>query len=747
VIAHITSRAKSPSSASLRKGLESRASFFCPLANISAINFKMNSATDSTVDTSISFTQLALKPEVLQALRDVGYESPSPIQAATIPHLLEGKDVLGQAQTGTGKTAAFALPILSHLDLSQSKPQALVLAPTRELAIQVAEAFQRYATHLPGFHVLPIYGGQSYTPQLQALRRGVHVVVGTPGRVMDHLKRGTLSLEGLRHIVLDEADEMLRMGFIDDVEWILEQAPKKRQVALFSATMPPPIRRIAQRHLNAPIEVTIKSKTSTATNIRQRYWAVAGMHKLDALTRILEVEPFDGMIVFTRTKLATEELAERLSARGFLAEALNGDIAQAQRERTVARLKNKQVDIVVATDVAARGLDVERVSHVVNFDMPNDSESYVHRIGRTGRAGRSGEAILFISPRERNMLRVIERATRQPIEQMQMPSTEAVNEQRVTRFKQKITDAFATGEASRYRFIVDQYESEHGASPADIAAALISIAQGRSPLLIEQRDRYGNAPEGQAAARSEFKPGKPAREFAARPERTERPDRPPRSERPAYAERSERPARPERSERSAFAPRAERSEGFTEQPPRSANRETRDERPTRPRKDSFPSEPRPNTKRPTDDVTMETYRVEVGHEHGVKPGNIVGAIANEAGIEGQYIGRVDIRDTHSFVDLPEGMPKEIFQQLKKARVAGQELRISPAKLSAGNPRHEGTRSEASEERPRGTLERPHRDRPHDRPHAARANTERGAFQHRGKPPGKFAGKSAGKPRR
>jgi len=648
----------------------------------------MNPATDSPVDNSISFAELALKPEVLQALRDVGYESPSPIQAATIPHLLSGKDVLGQAQTGTGKTAAFALPILSHLDLSQTKPQALVLAPTRELAIQVAEAFQRYATHLPGFHVLPIYGGQSYTPQLTSLRRGVHVVVGTPGRIMDHLKRGTLALDAIRHIVLDEADEMLRMGFIDDVEWILEQAPKKRQVALFSATMPPPIRRIAQRHLNAPTEITIKSKTSTATNIRQRYWMVSGMHKLDALTRVLEVEPFDGMIVFTRTKQATEELAERLSARGFAAEALNGDIAQAQRERTVARLKNKQVDIVVATDVAARGLDVERVSHVVNFDVPNDSESYVHRIGRTGRAGRSGEAILFIAPRERNMLRVIERATRQPIEQMQMPSTEAVNAQRVTRFKQKITDALTSGEAGRYRFIVEQYETEYGASAADIAAALISLAQGRSPLLIEQRERYGNAPENSASpANFERQPPRREREerneqpvrpsfadrksssFGERPPRATRSDRPDRPDRPA---RTDRPVRPERFDRNA---KGANDTSFESSP----------ERPMHPRKEAFPNEPQPNSKRPQGDVKMETYRIEVGHVHGIKPGNIVGAIANEAGIEGQFIGRVDIRDTHSFVDLPEGMPKEIFRELKKTRVAGQELRISYAKLPGGKP--------------------------------------------------------------
>ncbi|HEU4600806.1 MAG TPA: DEAD/DEAH box helicase, partial [Steroidobacteraceae bacterium] len=369
---------------------------------------------------STSFRSLLTSEALIAALNAVGYESPSPIQAATIPVLLQGRDVVGQAQTGTGKTAAFALPILERIDLAQKQPQALVLVPTRELAIQVAEAFQRYASQLSGFHVVPIYGGQSYSPQLHALRRGAQVVVGTPGRVMDHIKRETLRLAAIRHFVLDEADEMLRMGFIDDVEWILEQAPDTRQVALFSATMPAAIRRIAQRYLNDPAEVTIQAKTQTAEAIRQRYWMLSGMHKLDALTRILEVEPFDAMLVFTRTKVATEELAERLGARGFAVEALNGDIAQAQRERTIARLKNGQIDIVVATDVAARGIDVERVSHVVNYDVPYDPESYVHRIGRTGRAGRSGEAILFISPRERNMLRVIERATRKPIERMEL---------------------------------------------------------------------------------------------------------------------------------------------------------------------------------------------------------------------------------------------------------------------------------------------------------------------------------------
>ncbi|MDE2347617.1 MAG: DEAD/DEAH box helicase, partial [Gammaproteobacteria bacterium] len=434
-----------------------------------------------------SFRDLALSEPVLAALTDVGYESPSPIQAATIPVLLSGADMLGQAQTGTGKTAAFALPALSKLDLSVKDPQVLVLVPTRELALQVAEAFQRYAAHLKGFHVLPIYGGQSYQPQLNALRRGVHVIVGTPGRVIDHIGRGTLKLERLTMLVLDEADEMLQMGFVDAVESILEQTPPGRQVALFSATMAAPIRRIAQKHLRTPVEVTIRSKTSTATNIRQRYWLVSGVHKLDALTRILEAETFDGMLVFTRTKQSTVELAEKLEARGFATAPLNGDIAQPLRERTVARFKAGQIDILVATDVAARGLDVERISHVVNYDVPYDSESYVHRIGRTGRAGRSGEAILFIAPRERNMLRVIERATRQTVEQMNLPSVDSVNVKRIAKFKQKIVETLASPQAAEYRQIVEQLEAEIGAPLVDIAAALAALAQGPAPLLLAAR--------------------------------------------------------------------------------------------------------------------------------------------------------------------------------------------------------------------------------------------------------------------
>ena len=353
-----------------------------------------------------TFRDLNIAEPLLTALDKIGYETPSPIQAEAIPHLLQGLDLLGHAPTGTGKTAAFALPLLSRLDMQDKNVQVMTLTPTRELAIQVAEAFQRYASHIKGFHVLPIYGGQEYSGQIRQLKRGVQVVVGTPGRVMDHMRKGTLKLNGLRALVLDEADEMLRMGFIEEVEWILDQTPKGRQMALFSATMPKEVERIARRHLNKPQEVSIKSKTATAETIRQRYWQVSGLHKLDALTRILEVETFDAILMFVRTKTATTELAEKLEARGYSAAAMNGDMVQAQREKMVERLKKGSLDILVATDVAARGLDVDRISHVINYDIPYDAEAYIHRIGRTGRAGRTGDAILFVAPRERRMLAV-----------------------------------------------------------------------------------------------------------------------------------------------------------------------------------------------------------------------------------------------------------------------------------------------------------------------------------------------------
>src|ERR1700689_858765 len=500
----------------------------------------MSAVPADAIESTVSFRDLQLSDAVLRALADVGYESPSPIQAQTIPVLLSGQDMLGQAQTGTGKTAAFALPALTKIDLARHEPQVLVLVPTRELALQVSEAFLRYAAHLKGFHVLPIYGGQSYQPQLNALRRGVHVVVGTPGRVIDHMNRGTLKLDGLTLVVLDEADEMLRMGFIDAVESVLEQTPPQRQVALFSATIPAPIRRIAAKHLRTPVEVTIKSKTSTATNIRQRYWMVSGVHKLDALTRILEAESFDGMLVFTRTKQSTVDLAEKLEARGFAAAPLNGDIPQPQRERTVARLKAGQIDIVVATDVAPRGLDVERIGHVVNYDVPYDTESYVHRIGRTGRAGRKGEAILFIAPRERNMLRAIERATRQVIEPMNLPSVDAVNTLRIAKFKQRITEIIAKGEANAFRPVLEQLEAETGLPLIDIAAAPASLSQGTTPLLLAgkpERPAQAPAPSG-AYDREERAPHREETQGRerARPSERERPsdseEGAPRPERP-----------------------------------------------------------------------------------------------------------------------------------------------------------------------------------------------------------------------
>ena len=601
-------------------------------------------SADTVPASTIKFTDLGLSEPLLRALSDVGYESPSPIQAATIPPLLAGRDVLGQAQTGTGKTAAFALPVLARIDPKQFKPQALVLAPTRELAIQVAEAFQKYAVHLPGFHVLPIYGGQSYAPQLQALKRGVHVVVGTPGRVIDHLDRGTLDLSELRCLVLDEADEMLRMGFIDDVEAVLKKTPATRQVALFSATMPSQIKRIAQTYLKDPVEVAIKSATSTATNIRQRFWMVSGVNKLDALTRILEAEPFDGMLIFARTKLGTQELAEKLAARGLSAAAIHGDVEQKQREKMVQSLKDGRIDILVATDVAARGLDVERISHVLNYDIPYDTESYVHRIGRTGRAGRSGEAILFVAPRERSMLGAIERATRQKIEPMQLPSVDAVNEQRVGKFLGKIGAALESSDLSVFRELVERYEREHNVPAVEIAAALAQLVQGKTPLLLQappERPKY------------------------------EREDRAPRErqthERPAH----DRPAheRTPRGERPAFEPRAPRHGDRQVTPP-----------PSTTRLDPLYANPKPaaRPRREVPDVGMETFRIEVGHAHGVQPGNIVGAIANEADLDSKYIGRIDIRDDYTLVDLPEGMPPELLEHLKKVRVGSQMMRIQRA---------------------------------------------------------------------
>ncbi len=450
--------------------------------------------TEAPAPEQVTFADLGLGPATLKALADVGYESPSTIQARTIPPLLAGHDLVGLAQTGTGKTAAFALPILDNLDLRQKTPQALVLAPTRELALQVCEAFERYAAHLKGVRVLPVYGGQAYGVQLSALRRGVHVVVGTPGRIMDHLEKGTLDLTELRFLVLDEADEMLNMGFAEDVETILADTPATKQVALFSATMPKQIRSLSSKYLTDPVEITVKNKTTTSANTTQRYLICSYPQKVDALTRILEVENFEGMIVFVRTKNETETLAEKLRARGFSAMAINGDVAQVQRERTVNQLKSGKLDILVATDVAARGLDVDRISHVINYDIPTDTESYVHRIGRTGRAGRSGDAISFVTPRERYLLKHIEKATRQPLQQMQLPSVEDVNTTRLARFDDQITAALASKDLEFFRDVVKHYVEHHDVPEQDVAAALAIAAQGETPLLLAPEPEPKRAP-------------------------------------------------------------------------------------------------------------------------------------------------------------------------------------------------------------------------------------------------------------
>jgi len=552
------------------------------------------------------FSELQLAAPLLSALEKVGYESPTPIQAQAIPPLLEGRDLLGHAPTGTGKTAAFALPLLSRLDMNSKAVQVMVLTPTRELAIQVAEAFQTYASAMSGFHVLPIYGGQEYGSQLRALRRGVHVVVGTPGRVMDHMRKGTLKLDGLQALVLDEADEMLRMGFVDEVDWILEQTPAGRQMALFSATMPKAVERIALSHLQNPQEIAIKTRTATAETIRQRYWLVSGLHKLDAFTRILEVESFDAILVFVRTKIATVELAEKLEARGYAAAAMNGDMAQKDREKMVERLKKGSLDILVATDVAARGLDVQRISHVINYDIPYDAEAYIHRIGRTGRAGRQGDAILFVAPRERRMLRSIEKATKQKITELELPSTETVNNKRIADFKQKITDTLAAGEIAFTQGLIEQYQQEHDVSPLEIAAALAKISIGDQPLLM--------APDKNRLSRS-LDRGNDQGSSGSKPRKR----------------------------------RDDHSRG-------DAKGRTRE--------------------LPPPDKDMERFHIQVGHTHGVKPGNIVGAIANEAGLDGQHIGHIEICEDFCIVDLPKGMPEEVFRDLKKVRVCGQALKIS-----------------------------------------------------------------------
>ncbi len=552
------------------------------------------------------FSDFNLSQPLLQALDDAGYESPTPIQIEMIPHVLAGRDVVGQAQTGTGKTAAFALPLLDRLDLKRNHPQVLVLTPTRELALQVAEAFQTYGAHLKGLKTVAIFGGQDYATQLTQLKRGAQVVVGTPGRVMDHIRRQSLKMDNIVSLVLDEADEMLNMGFIDDVEWVLTQMPEKRQISLFSATMPASIRKMAKKYLTDSVEIMIKSRTATATTIHQRYLLTDGFsRKIEALGRILEMEPFNGVLIFVRTKIQTVELAEKLASLGYSCAPLCGDIPQNQRLRTVEQLKSGKLDILVATDVAARGLDVERISHVINFDIPFDNEAYIHRIGRTGRAGRKGEAILFIHPREKRMLHAIETLTRQKIEPMTVPTVRDINARRVEAFKERITDTLKKNDFTFFKDLLDGYMQETKVPAVDLAAVLAGIAQGNTPFFLKES--------------------------------------------PA----DKRPVRKE-SERNRTFEKTPRPKTFTKRPA---------------------SEP---------EQGMDRYRIEIGLTHGVKPGNIVGAIANEAELSSEHIGRISIFDDHSTIDLPFGMPDDILRLLKKVRINERMLKIS--RLDA--PRHQ-----------------------------------------------------------
>lgn len=558
---------------------------------------------DEEEQPAVSFEELNLSEPVLQAIRDLGFESPTPIQEQAIPVILEGRDMIGQAQTGTGKTAAFALPILSNITGSERRIKALILEPTRELAIQVAESFQAFARHIEDFRVAPVYGGASYESQIRSLRHGAQVVVGTPGRLIDLIERGKMDLSEVEFMVIDEADEMLRMGFIDDVDWILSHTPESRQNALFSATMPEAIRRIAKNHLKDPQEVRIESHTTTATTVRQRYWVVSGVHKIDAMTRILEVEPYDAVLVFVRTKTDAEDVANKLQGRGLACAALHGDIPQRQREKIIERLKNGSLDIIIATDVAARGLDVDRITHVFNYDIPYDAESYVHRIGRTGRAGRAGEAILFVSPRERRALRQIERVTRQKIEPMRMPTVADVNKRRLENFRNQILETIEAGELGEYLEVVSDILSDDSIEPEILAAALAKMVQRGGDLLLDENE----------------------------------PD-------PAMR---------------TFDDHREEREGRERREPRERRMPSAEPAPLR----DFP------------DMKMVRYRLAVGHRDGVKPGQIVGAIANEADMESKYIGEICIFDSFSTVDLPEGMPEETRDILSRARVCGRALEI------------------------------------------------------------------------
>ena len=550
-----------------------------------------------------TFADLGLSDLLLKALTDLNFHTPSPIQQQTIPWLSQGRDLIGQAQTGTGKTAAFALPILQRIDPNQSGVQALVLAPTRELAIQVAEHFERLSIHQKNIRVTVLCGGQDYRPQLKSLRDGVQIVVGTPGRILDHIERDTLKLGTLSTFVLDEADEMLRMGFIEDVETILAKLPATRQIALFSATMPTRIRQIANSYLNDPVSVEIRMDTATVKSVEQRFLFASQGQKPDALVRVLAVEDHQGVIVFVRTKSSTEEVAEVLQQQGHRAMAIHGDLTQALRERIIAQFKQGAIDVLVATDVAARGLDVDRVTHVINYDVAHDCETYVHRIGRTGRAGRSGVTILFITPKESRVLSQIERHTRQRIEKINVPNDHMIQLVRQQHFMAKITERLQHENLPSYRNIIEDYVKENDVSAVEVAAAL-------ALQLNQDKSWHAKLSLPKPAAR-------PAKEGRVR-------DSDSRSSRPSS---------------SAGASSSDRK-------PRDAN---------------YP---------------QELFRLDVGRVHGVKPGNIVGAIANEAGLQSKFITGLKIHDDHSTVRLPKGMTKEIVYGLNKAWVCGRQLKLT-----------------------------------------------------------------------
>ncbi|WP_457554258.1 DEAD/DEAH box helicase [Desulfobacula sp.] len=593
------------------------------------------------------FDEMNLSPSVSSVLQTVGYDTPTPIQSMTIPHLIQGKDIIGQARTGTGKTAAFALPLLSRIDLDNKRPQVLVLTPTRELAIQVADSFKTYGSKMKGLNVLSVYGGQSYGIQLNQLKRGVHVVVGTPGRLMDHMRRKTVSFADLFCVVIDEADEMLHMGFIDDVEWILERTPNDSQTALFSATMPLPIRKIAQKYLTTPEEIIVKPDNEELKTINQKYWMVNGTKKTDALVRILEAASFDGVIVFTKTKTATLDVAKALEDRGLKAEALNGDIAQNARERTVNRLKKGYIDILVATDVAARGLDVDRISHVINYDMPSKVDPYVHRIGRTGRAGRTGEAILFVNRNERWMLKGIERATKRNITEINLPSNKAINTKRMIDFKHSITKVLASKDLTIFQELIETYAQEQDIPVAQVAAALAKLAHGDTPFLLPlQQERK-----------------KPPVETVRKKRQMNRQEQPVRRDRKKTLQN-----RPVRQDRKSNQQDRLLREDLSEEKYLSDKNQ-------KPQQKIMISLPKDKTAIPLE-KGMERYRIEVGRRHGVKAGNIVGAITNEAGLACKYIGNIDINQDFSFVDLPFGMPEETFTMLKKTWVRSQKMNIS-----------------------------------------------------------------------